>query len=369
MKRMDKRKLNIRMKRDQPAQNLLKDLQRRAVRMERLVITQEAISFVMTKNQLPLLRAARKKNRAKIRIHYGEADKIIQFDGRTVIGLFLLVCIPIIMMQFVWKIEIQADTIEMTDTMSAYIEQELGMQAPLLKTKLQSDYELRQNLMQQFREFSWVHIAKQGSHMTITPQLAPKSMLQETSQLPTYLIASNSGIITHFEIEQGERQVKPHMTVYKGDLLVSGVIGEGEEKVVVGAKGEVYADYWLEAMFSVPRIVQYDRLVDQQLRMTWNPGALEQAANSRTLKPLLSLVEWEKVQKFERIEEQLEEEHVETRLLPLLHEKIVRTLPQKSTVKSENLLHVTFDDDTVKGKVLFFINENIATPYRSGQGD
>lgn len=43
------------------------------------------------------------------------------------------------------------------------------------------------------------------------------------------------------------------MTVYEGDTLVSGVLMHGDQYVIVGAEGEVFADYWLETTFSIPK--------------------------------------------------------------------------------------------------------------------
>ena len=65
------------------------------------------------------------------------------------------------------------------------------------------------------------------------------------------------------------------------------------------------------------------------------------------------------------LRKKLSEKQIESFILPLLHEKILKSLPPKTIIKKENLLHVTFDDDKVKGKVLFLVNENIAKsiPY------
>ena len=62
--------------------------------------------------------------------------------------------------------------------------------------------------------------------------------------------------MTHFVISSGERRVLPNTTVYEGDTLVSGVITVGDKFIPIGASGEVYADYWLETEFTIPRKVQ-----------------------------------------------------------------------------------------------------------------
>lgn len=64
-----------------------------------------------------------------------------------------------------------------------------------------------------------------------------------------HLIASNSGVITHYFLTSGVRLVDANTTVYKGDALVSGILEAGEEQLVIGAEGEVYADYWRDGLY------------------------------------------------------------------------------------------------------------------------
>lgn len=369
MKKYDQRQLVVTLKRSEQAQLLLRFLKNNRVLLKNLHITDKQIRFFMAKHQLSIFRKGRKKYKVRATIRYHQPDKILRKDLLTVIGLVCLLCMPLVGLQFVWVIDVQSPIVEVEDALTDYLEEELQLRTPLKKRDMPDDTALRQAIMQQFRAFSWVHIAKFGSRITITPVFAPKVEVERNERLPLYLIASNNGVITHMDIEYGERKVKPNMTVYKGDLLVSGIIGEGEEQVVVGAKGAVYADYWLETTFSVPRVVQYDKVTEQLWQWVWNEAALRQAVAKRSLMPLRELVVLEKQLKTARVTERLEPEHVEARLLPLLHEKVLRNLPQKSSIKSENLLHVTFDDDTVKGKVLFFVNENIAMPDHAGQGE
>lgn len=369
MKSLNKRELLVTLKRTEQAQLLLRFLQNKGVRLKNVQLTDKQIRFIMTKNNLPTFRRGRKKYRVKASIGYLQPDKILQKDSLTVIGIVLMICVPLLFLQFVWKVEVKSSVIETEDQLANYLYNELNLRTPIYKKSMPNDVVLRQLIMQRFREFSWVHIAKEGSHVTITPEFAPEVDIEEREKLPLYLVAANNGVITHFNIEYGERKVKPNMTVFKGDLLVSGIIGEGESQVVVGAKGDVFADYWLETTFTIPRTIEYDRIVDQVWRWRWNPTVFAQVLEMKSLAALKEVVVLEKQQKIERVAERLEPEHMEQRLLPLLHEKILRSLPQKSSIKSENLLHVTFDDDTVKGKVLFFVNENIAMPGHAGQGD
>lgn len=66
---------------------------------------------------------------------------------------------------------------------------------------------------------------------------------------------------------------------------------------------------------------------------------------------------------------ELDKSKVDSLLLPLLHEKVIRSLPAKTVIKKENLLQVKWGNGTVEGKVLFLVNENIANPIQGQQGE
>ncbi|WP_249713039.1 sporulation protein YqfD, partial [Bacillus cereus] len=79
----------------------------------------------------------------------------------------------------------------------------------------------------------------------LRPQESPKQAEQSNDKLASHLVATKSGVITHFNIQNGERKISINDTAYEGDVLVSGVIQSGTDQVYVGANGEVFADYWL----------------------------------------------------------------------------------------------------------------------------
>ncbi len=134
----------------------------------------------------------------------------------------------------------------------------LTLDSPVFKNNIESDFEIRQTIMEDMRDLSWVHIFKKGSKVTIIPQLAPITDIKEQKpEQLNHLVAAKSGVITHFVLTSGERRVLPNTTVYEGDTLVSGVITVGDKFITIGAVGEVYADYWLETEFTIPKKVQF----------------------------------------------------------------------------------------------------------------
>ncbi|HWK24410.1 MAG TPA: sporulation protein YqfD [Ureibacillus sp.] len=375
MKKFDNRPVEIRLNRSNGAHAFIQNLHSKGVKIKNLKHHDNEIRFEMVRKDLKIVREIRKKYHVKVKVQYLQESRIFQKNSWTAIGLLLLILIPIISSQFVWDVDVQAETPELRVAVENVIKEKLSLDKPKLKGSVQSDFEIRQTIMEQLRDLSWVHILKTGSSMTIVPQLAPITDNKDntTTIKKNHLIATKSGVITHFEISSGERRVLPNTTVYKGDTLVSGVITVGDKSVVVGASGEVYADYWLETEFSIPKKVQ---LVSASSReWTFDFKINDEKEQGKSFQKV-DLPEWlsrfieiKKTQKYITVTEEISEEQIESFILPLLHEKILKSLPPKTIIKKENILHVSFDDDKVKGKVLFLVNENIAKNYPIDQGD
>ncbi|MER1956136.1 MAG: sporulation protein YqfD [Solibacillus sp.] len=366
---MNRNVIIISTKHNAATSQLLQQLKAQRIPIRKLTFQKEQLTFEMDYHHLRALRRIRKRYQLKLKIRYKAPHKILQRNGVTLVGVLLLVIIPFVLAQFIWQVQTEAETIELEDTMDNYLKNEMELELPVYKGKFYSDNELRQQLMEQFRQFSWVHIMKQGGKVTISPQLAPKETPKMDQISNQHLIASNSGVITHFDIERGIRKVVPNMTVYKGDTLVSGVLMRDDEVFVVGAQGEVFADYWLETTFSIPKTIHMQVLDEVGWHVQVNWKQLGKSVEQLSIQPLKELITREPYRVFHEQTETISEQDIEKVILPLLHEKMIRSLPLKSTIKSEKLLHVYADDDTVKGKVLYLVNENIATPHPIHQGE
>ena len=66
---------------------------------------------------------------------------------------------------------------------------------------------------------------------------------------------------------------------------------------------------------------------------------------------------------------ELQEGMEEEVIIPLLKYKILTETQSDLIIKDENILHLTFDNDTVEGTILFLMNENIAIKRPLPQGD
>ena len=110
-------------------------------------------------------------------------------------------------------------------------------------------------------------------------------------------------------------------------------------------------------------------LIDYGWKYDFDLSKIVKAIETNSISEIKSVIELKSYRQVEKKTISIDEQHMDSVILPLLHEKMLRTLPLKSTIKSENILHVYADDDTVKGKVLFLVNENIAQPLPIHQGE
>ena len=170
---------------------------------------------------------------------------------------FIVLLIPFIGSFFLWTVDVESDVPEVAER----IEEKLTLASivpfrPLVL--IPDEGEIRRDLMQDDPSLSWVRFRRIGTTLTVIPMLSPAlDVTVEEKGPPSDLIARTGGVITRFELKQGERVGHVHNTVKKGDLLATGILEQGDKRSIIGADGAVFADYWLEYSFSLPRTMHY----------------------------------------------------------------------------------------------------------------
>lgn len=365
------RPIIIRIKRHENVHPFIQALQGQKVELKHIVFREQEVTFETNMRYLTKIRRIRKRYKLKMTVHYADELQVFRAQLWTILGLFVMIMIPMLCAQVIWRIDIEATSPELRQQVEGTFGSSFKLEVPMLKKVLPSDSAIRQELLEKHRELAWVHIEKNGGRVILRPQESPKQTEQKNEQLATHLVAMKSGVITHFNIQHGERKISIHDTAYDGDVLVSGVIESGEDHVFVGAEGEVYADYWLECTFKIPTKLTVETLQQKKWRVLIagiheEVGYVQKKDLPAWLAPYVSIVEEQQTQ---TMQIELDESKIESVLLPLLHEKILRSLPAKTVIKKENLLQVKWGDGTVEGKVLFLVNENIASKVYAQQGE
>ena len=366
------RPIIIRIKRHENVHPFIQALHVQHVPLKRVVFREQEVTFETTMHYLPKIRRVRRHFRLKMAVYYADELQVFRAQLWTLLGLAMMVAIPLLCAQVIWRVDIEAASPELEQRVGNTFQETFQLETPMSKKILPSDAVIRQKLLEAHRDLSWVHIEKHGGRVILRPQESPKQTKITNEKLASHLVATKSGVITHFNIQNGERKISVNDTAYEGDVLVSGVIESGTDQVFVGAKGEVYADYWLECSFKIPTKITLETLQQKQWRVLVKGihqekiDYVQKKDLPNWLDPYVSIVEEQNTKK---MQVELDKSKVDSLLLPLLHEKVIRSLPAKTVIKKENLLQVKWGNGTVEGKVLFLVNENIANPIQGQQGE
>lgn len=367
------RKITCHIKSHEQTYSFLQALKVNKVYIIKLSTNKTGTTFSIYERDIPKVRKIRKQ--FKIPIHFSRPDNthVIHFHWSVLAGLLGFVLVPYICSLFLWQLTVE----DAQDERQVKLEQELQELNVTERKSLKSlvpDSEIRQVILANNHDLSWIHIKRTGSKMHITSVPAPVIIRDQVNQTaPSDLVALRKGVITHYDLRSGERLVPLHETVKKGDKLVTGILKQGDKNLVVGAEGQVFADYWLEMSFQLPTKIVYDKFVSEEVKIlqvspAWKVFKKEQNVKSLT-ELLKSIFRIEHNTIVEKASVTVNEQWIEEAFLPMLRMRTASTLSQNGKIKDEKVLHMTWSNDTVKGKVLYYMNDNIAGKRPIHQGD
>lgn len=368
-----KRLIVCRVKKGPRVFTFLQALREQQVDIIKLSSNNDELRFSFHEIHLKKIRNMRKKYGIKLNISRPDAIHIIQFQTFIWLGLILFILAPYLFSHVVWEVGIQ----DVSDERKAKIQSELiklNVKEKMLKNNIPSDGDIRQTLLANNKDLSWIHIKRKGSsiHLEVVP--APINEIKYSDKKTTSdLIASRKGVITYYDLQSGERVVQIHETVQKGDLLASGIIKQGNIEKVVGAEGRVFADYWMEVSFELPKTIKYKELKGKEVTFLNVKHAWKVYNENRSIPSFIQFFSDVFKMKthliYENRTQTVDEEWIQNSFLPLLQIKSNASLSANGQIIQEKVLHITWTNDKVKGKVLYYINDNIAQKRPIHQGD
>ncbi|WP_438433356.1 sporulation protein YqfD [Gorillibacterium sp. sgz500922] len=159
------------------------------------------------------------------------------------IGLFLLTSL-------VWRVEVTGTEKLANETVLAAARQE-GIYLHQWTFRLKGLDELARGLLARLPDATWVGVERKGTTIRIrvveTTRPEDKPLVS-----PRHLVAKKNALVTKIYAEKGRPMVLPNTYVRKGQLLVSGELGEGENRKWVPATGKVFGLVWYESTITVP---------------------------------------------------------------------------------------------------------------------
>lgn len=362
---MAQRKYEVRIAPSDHTSAFFMKLRSNHVKLSSIYVHDGYTYFSTDRKGLKVARKYRRRYRLKFTV-----DPLVEDTGLArIIGSYLfliLFTVPFICSFFLWSVTVESEMPEVTERIEKKLEKSaITSFRPL--SKIPDETTIRRHLMQDEPSLSWVYFKRSGTTLTVIPMLSPSlEQKDETKEKKSDLVAKTGGVITRFMLTSGERVARIYSTVKKNDLLATGTLEQGENTVVVGAEGKVFADYWMEYQFSIPRTIHYQVQGDEEIRFLFNAPWKGKGLFNRES---WNIIETERVVKETGVNISIEEGMEESFIIPLLKMKLLREVGPEATIKEEKVLHVTYDDDKVKGTILFFMNDNIATKRPINQGD
>ncbi|WP_213422925.1 sporulation protein YqfD [Bhargavaea massiliensis] len=331
----------------------------------------ERLQFSVMRKDMPALRRLRRKYRVRIGLHAGRYGVILDLSLVRVMAVLLFLFAPLACSGLIWSVGVEGGKPERQERISTYLAKN-GIRPFIPIGSVPDESEIRNDLMVADPGLSWVRVSREGGRLTIHPIEAPETGEDAEGKLPpAHLAASKRAVITRFELSSGVRNVLPNTTVEKGDIVASGIVTQREDSHVTGAEGKVYGDYYVETRFEMPAVIRYSAPGDRAYRLSFgSEGPASDAWRDIPVPSIFgSFLTLSESRDGAAREVKITEENGERIILSVLKEKLLGTLDPDATVKDEKVLRVHYDNDKVKGTVLFLINENIAVRKQIPQGD
>ncbi|GIO65593.1 sporulation protein YqfD [Paenibacillus cookii] len=304
------------------------------------------------------------------------------------IGAFFLLLF--VLSSLVWNINVVGnEKIPTEDILKAAKEE--GVRPYQWIFRLKEPDKLSRALSLKLPETSWIGVERKGTTITIQVVEAEKPE-KEPLASPRHLVSKSDAVITSIYAEQGRPLVQKNTRVKKGQVLISGILGDGEARSqVVVAKGEVKGLVWHEYQLEVP-LVQKRKIYTGERKdksylvlgnraiQLWGYGK-EPFAKSETLterdpltwRSIALPIGWmtEKVMEVTETQETLQPEEAKKLGLEAAIRDILAKYGNDSQIISQKILHEKRENGKVYMKVLFEVEEKIAEelPIVQSQGE
>ncbi|RKN86957.1 sporulation protein YqfD [Paenibacillus ginsengarvi] len=302
--------------------------------------------------------------------------------GRRKAFLIGIVCFFVaifVLSMLVWRIDVEGnEKIARSDIVQAAKEQ--GIYRFQWKFRLPDSDKLSRELLNKLPGTAWVGVDVQGTRIRIK---VVESARPEDRPLmsPRHLVASKNALVTQILAERGKPLVKVNSNVNKGDILISGYVGDDVNRQTVVAQGTVRGIVWEEANVEIPLTLTrkvYTGETKKRSYVVIGNKALQVSgfgepsfAQFETI-PLLRTLQWRKWslpigmlnEKLleSRIEEiPLDPEDAKKIALEQARAELVAAAGPEAKWRSEKIiLHEKSDNGKVYMKVLFEIEQPIA---------
>lgn len=168
------------------------------------------------------------------------------------ISLFISIILLIISNNAYFNIKINTKDELIKNTIISSLE-ENGIKRVGFKKKYRDIEKIKEKILENNKDtLEWLEIKYNGYDLVILFTKKINKDIKKEDKLCN-IVAKTDGKIVSFNIKKGELQTRLNEYVYKGDILVSGIIKNSDEiKDLVCSSGNIYAEVWYKVSLSIP---------------------------------------------------------------------------------------------------------------------
>ncbi|WP_246940466.1 sporulation protein YqfD [Bacillus pinisoli] len=309
------------------------------------------------------------------------------YNSGFVIGLTSCLILLFILSNMIWGIQIVGAKPE-TEHLIRKELQTIGVETGKFQFLVQNPDEIQKHLSETINAITWVGVELKGTtfHFRVVEKNQPKEVEYFS---PRHLVAKKTAIIANMFVEEGQPMVTIHDYVKKGDLLVSGFIGQEGKIEVVSARGEIMGETWYDANVSVPLKTNFNVLTGKSKTThyvkvfnwnipIWGFGKHEfKEVETTTDEKTFNFLKWKVplgyqkvvIRESEEVERSYTKEEAVKVALQNGRNELKEQLNEQAKIKGEKILHQTIENGKVKLTIHFQVIEEISTVQPIIQGD
>lgn len=165
-------------------------------------------------------------------------------------GIFVLLLIASTSM--VWQVNVTGTNPDQTQVVIAAA-RESGLYRGAWKRSLADVNQIQRELLAKLPNAIWVGVRVAGVKAQIEVVEKIPGVTKQGEQ-PHNIVVTKPGVIRQVIAERGTALVRPGQTVGRGQIAISGSLGDGSK--LVAAQGQVLAEVWYKSTIEVPLTVQ-----------------------------------------------------------------------------------------------------------------
>ncbi len=182
-------------------------------------------------------------------------------------GLLAFAALLFVLSTFVWQVKVEGESLIPPERILQAAQEE-GLHRYQWFPRLPDAESLARKLAAKLPDAAWVGVEKKGTSVIITVVDATKPDPKSAAG-PRDLVAKEDAVVTRVVAENGKPLVERNDRVRKGQVLVSGWLGDGELRKAVVSEGKVMGLVWHEMRIVSPQTRQQKMLTGESKERTY----------------------------------------------------------------------------------------------------